>query len=179
MPNHVINIIRFINCNKETVDEIKKSVKGNEDEYFDFNKLIPMPDYIFRGNLGTEERKLYGKNNWYDWSRENWGTKWNAYDVCWREDAVDFCTAWCPVHKIVEKPSKLFPKITMFYQWADENYGYNVGSYFIKNGETFAEAFPTEGTGMAYDLSFSTWGIDPKELGLHYNAQEDTYEYKE
>ena len=34
----------------------------------DFNKVIPMPDYIFQGNLGMAEREKYGKENWYDWS---------------------------------------------------------------------------------------------------------------
>jgi hypothetical protein len=49
----------------------------------DFEKIIPPPDNLFRGNLGQPEEEYCKNNNipnWYDWNRENWGTKWNAVD---------------------------------------------------------------------------------------------------
>jgi len=60
-----------------------------------FHKLIPMPDNIFRGDLGEEERKLYGVYNWYDWSIEHWGTKWDACRAQFTPECVMFSTAWC------------------------------------------------------------------------------------
>ena len=56
--------------------------QGLESEQpIDFEKIIPPPDNLFRGNIGNDEEKYCKDNNlpnWYDWNRENWGTKWNA-----------------------------------------------------------------------------------------------------
>ena len=79
MPNDCYNSLT-IEANPETIKKILSFVKSDESA-FDFNKIIPMPDYIYDGNVGTKEKEIYGKYNWYDWSRENWGTKWNAYDI--------------------------------------------------------------------------------------------------
>jgi hypothetical protein len=74
---------------------------------FDFNKIIPMPDDIFRGNLGAEEREKYGNKNWYDWSCDNWGTKWPACDAEITEETdteihYRFLTAWDAPRPIVD-----------------------------------------------------------------------------
>lgn len=76
MPNWVTNRIVF-HGNQENIDKVLQYIKGNGSK-IDFNKIIPMPDNIYRGDLGKRERELYGSNNWYDWSVANWGTKWNA-----------------------------------------------------------------------------------------------------
>lgn len=85
MPNHIQNRVTF-DCSEEKLNEILTAIQKDSGENgnfgpgtVDFNKIIPMPDNIFKGLLGTEEKKIYGKNNWYDWSIEHWGTKWNAY----------------------------------------------------------------------------------------------------
>lgn len=177
MPNHIMNIIKF-NCDKKTVETIK-SFMTSKDKDFDFNSLIPMPDYIFRGALGADEMKMYGTDNWFNWSIDNWGTKWNSYEVSWETNSVKFLTAWSPVPKIVKELSKWFPKVKMSYQWADEDWGYNVGAFSVKDGETSEERSPVGGTGDAYRLAFSVWDIEPSDCGLHYNKKKDTYEYRE
>lgn len=75
MPNHITNIIEIKNASMEHLDEILEAIKVDEIGIgsVDFNKIIPMPDNIYRGNLGSEEFKKYGENNWYDWSIKNWG----------------------------------------------------------------------------------------------------------
>lgn len=60
MPNWILN---KISANKDYDEIIDKLTTDNE---VDFNNIIPMPDNIYRGNLGPKERKLYGENNWYD-----------------------------------------------------------------------------------------------------------------
>lgn len=81
MPNHVENRLTF-DCSRERLQEILTAVSRDQDKEvdgkfgvgtFDFEKVIPMPEDIYRGNLGSAERELYGKKNWYDWSVWNWG----------------------------------------------------------------------------------------------------------
>ena len=99
MPNWTANNVLFVGKRKQ-LETLKTMLKSNEND-FDFNNIIPMPKNIFRGNLGREEEEKYGKNNWYDWSIENWGTKWNSVGT--RVELKDgslyytFDTAWdCP-----------------------------------------------------------------------------------
>ena len=99
MPNWTANNVLFVGKKKQ-LKTLKTMLKSNEND-FDFNNIIPMPKNIFRGNLGREEEEKYGKNNWYDWSIENWGTKWNSVGT--RVELKDgslyytFDTAWdCP-----------------------------------------------------------------------------------
>ena len=84
MPNWVTNKITLLGKDKEN-KEILTFIKGKERKAFiDFGKIIPMPDYISKKKLSTEEflvNKKIRKNNWYDWSIENWGTKWNANTI--------------------------------------------------------------------------------------------------
>ena len=135
MPNHVANKIQF-NGKQANIDKVLELIKGkHEGQYIDFEKIIPMPENIFRGNLGLEEEKLYGKNNWYDWSIEHWGTKWNAYDIgLGMEDddnVITFNTAWsCPL-PVLDTLAEICYKHDVFFtgKWADEDCGCNVGIF--------------------------------------------------
>ena len=132
MPNYVINKI-FIQARPETAQAIINAV-CNEKGEMDFEKIIPMPDYIFRGDLGQKEREKYGKNNWYDWSVENWDTKWNAWDSYSTNRHIVFCTAWSAPTKVIRQLSEMYPKVRFVHSWADEDLGYNLGSVTYKNG---------------------------------------------
>ena len=100
MPNWTENNVLFVGKKKQL--ETLKTMLKSKDNDFDFNNIIPMPKNIFRGNLGREEEEKYGKNNWYHWSIENWGTKWNACNTEIVDDTGNllyyrFETAWdCP-----------------------------------------------------------------------------------
>ena len=99
MPNWTENNVLFVGKKKQL--ETLKTMLKSKDNDFDFNNIVPMPKNIFRGNLGREEEEKYGKNNWYHWSIDNWGTKWNSVDTTVEENggtlSYNFMTAWdCP-----------------------------------------------------------------------------------
>jgi len=99
MPNWTENNVLFVGKKKQL--ETLKTMLKSKDNDFDFNNIVPMPKNIYRGLLGREEEEKYGDNNWYRWSIDNWGTKWNAVGT--RVELKDgslyytFDTAWdCP-----------------------------------------------------------------------------------
>lgn len=131
MPNHITNRIEF-HGEQSNIDKVLELIKG-EEECIDFNKIVPMPDNIFRGNVGAKERELYGTNNWYDWSIANWGTKWNAYysSVDAANNAITFDTAWsCPIY-VLAALAKMCHEYGVEFEgkWADEDCGCNVGTF--------------------------------------------------
>ena len=70
MPNWTRNELIVQADDPKDLKDFKKKVFTKDEEgkiKFDFEKIIPMPENIFRGNLGNEEREQYGDNNWYDW----------------------------------------------------------------------------------------------------------------
>lgn len=81
MANYVTNIITFNDAPIERLNQILEAIKNDEEGVgtIDFNKIIPMPDNVFKGDIGHNEREEYGENNWMDWSTRNWGSKWNAF----------------------------------------------------------------------------------------------------
>ena len=99
MPNWTANNVLFVG-ERARLETLKDMLKSKDND-FDFNNIVPMPKNIYRGSLGTVEEENYGQNNWYHWSIDNWGTKWNAVDT--RVELNDeslyytFDTAWdCP-----------------------------------------------------------------------------------
>lgn len=124
----------------------------------------------------------YGFSTWYEWSIENWGTKWNAYD-CKRADAktdtLRFLTAWSSVPKIITEISKKFQNQKIYYRWADEDIGYNVGEEVFKNGEIISINCPEQGSRQAYEMSAAIMNIDLAEMGFVFSADRNTYIFDE
>lgn len=148
MPNHVTNII---NADKAVLDALT-----GENGEVDFNSVIPMPDNIFRGNLGLKERTEHGANNWYDWSVNNWGTKWNAYSIQRVDDqTISFETAWAHPLPVIKALSQKFPDYVLTVDYADEDLGYNFGAYTMRNGET-TNNFAAFEEGSTEALDFAT-----------------------
>ena len=68
MPNHIYNVVTF-DCPHERASEILQAVEmeGCALGSIDFEKLIPMPDDVYRGALGMKEMERYpGDKNWYN-----------------------------------------------------------------------------------------------------------------
>jgi hypothetical protein len=137
MPNWVYNNVSVIG-KKKRVEEFRKKhftkdeIRGVE---FDFETLVPMPETVFRGNLGTQEREKYGNNNWYDWSVKHWGTKWNASNTQFHSDDVRktgrsyslefmFETAWALPEPIYTKIAEMYPDLSIVVDYSEEGMGF-------------------------------------------------------
>ena len=153
MPNWTENTLVVQATTKKEIDDFLDEVIV--DEEFDFNTIIRMPHELSEGLglagscLQGEDRlkstmilndgvyvpkdiktrkswiKKFGADNWYRWSCDNWGTKWNAcrtkiervYD---EEVTIVFETAWCTPSPIIKKLKKTFKDLNISGGWIDE-----------------------------------------------------------
>lgn len=187
MPNHVTNRLTILGT-KEEINEVLEFIKlENSPENkisgigtIDFNKITPMPKWVFQGDLSSADEEKYGAENcWYEWSTENWGTKWNAYsqpDDRNTENTIYFQTAWSGVPKLIEKLAWIFPNVTLEYAYADEDFGHNVASYTFKDTDV-SSFVPDGGSKSAYELAMSICGYEPYDVDMVYNEEIDNYVY--
>lgn len=181
MPNHITTRIK-ITGDPEAVKRVLNKIKNDEFGMgtIDFEKIIPMPKNIFKGNLGVRERELYGNNNWYDWSIANWGTKWNAYGFdpntdYSKEKELKFLTAWSAPHPVIAKLSEMFPSVKLEHEWADEDIGMNCGRHVYYDGERIEEYYPKSEMDRL-EFAASVLDIQLEEAcGLYLNASETEY----
>lgn len=118
MPNHVTTILTVSGDGAQKL-AMFEAIKNDEIGLgsLDFNKVIPMPENIFRGNLGQEERAKYGSANWYDWSIANWGTKWNSYGYSdgtpkgFDGSTIEFQTAWSCATPVIAALAEKYPDL--------------------------------------------------------------------
>ena len=111
---------------KEFTDTLGEEDANNVRSDFSFHQTVPMPEECSRGMLPAG----YSGPNWYDWSIENWGTKWDACEVDCEADGIQshvqnaidrdleetvidigFDTAWSPPFEWMEKASEKFPEL--------------------------------------------------------------------
>ena len=120
MPNHVESLLTLQGPSKELKRFLEvaagESIKATqlkkdlnlEHKLFDFESFIPL------------HKNIQGI--------ENWGTKWNAYDVAIEKGLtykkpyvkISFQTAWSSVPKVIKKISKMFPEFSIKYAYLDE-----------------------------------------------------------
>lgn len=183
MPNYVVNKIK-IKGNKEEIDKLLNFIKADDGFCIDFNKIIPMPKWVYHGNLSRKEEEKYGEENcWYEWSIKNWGTKWNAFEAddsyyfklphTKEENTIFFETAWNGVPKLISKLGFIFPTLTIEYYWYDEDFGSNVGHITIQDTDV-KEYIPKNRSKEAFDLACEISNMTLKEHGYNEN-----YEYDE
>lgn len=127
MPNWCDNMVTLRNADKSKVDALAASLEG-EDKAF-LNHLRPNPT-----------------GEWdYNWSIENWGTKWEAGIIDWerRDDNevwVSFDSAWCPP--------------TVIYEYLVEE-GWEVEAIYHESGCAFIGQFTTDGGDDYYEYDLS------------------------
>lgn len=140
------------------------------------------PDLLSFGEQLYNNVQKYGAADWYSWSIRNWGSKWNSYgydDLDYRGagNEIGFYTAWSRVEPIMERLSQMFPDAEFFYQWADEDFGCNVGQQTWKNGEITDEFIPDHLSAQAYELAAAIMTIDLENSGYQYSEEDKTYHY--
>ena len=133
------------------------------------------PDELIRaGRQAVNNFMVYGSTTWYEWSLENWGTKWNSYDSEKTEDGLVFSTAWSAPHPVIEEMSARFPEVLFRHEWADEDIGNNCGRREYLAGEC-VEDYEPRTVKDAVEFSTGVWGDTPEDYGLTLNASETDY----
>ena len=110
-------------------------------------------DTFFRGYFNVQR---YGWKDWYDWSIENWGTKWNACDVHVDDEnqVIEFETAWSMPDGVLKEVCKYTP---LRVEYADENMGSNCGIedyYLDEDGNPTVTIVMNE----SIELAAECWG---------------------
>lgn len=121
----------------------------------------------------------HGHAYWYDWAIANWGTKWNAYSQNYDEsspETITFQTAWSGVPELIRLLSEKFRDVTVFYKYADEDTGSNVGQMVFNAGSKISDTSPESGSNAAYELAFE---LDPDEKQSYRMNSSGQYEYDE
>ncbi len=172
MPNHVKNILTITGKKKE-LNSLKNFVHDKENKnLFSLNNILPMPPEDELDNV-----HLNVMPKWYNWRVENWGTKWDAYEV--EMTRVDdktlnyiFLTAWAsPIYALVALSEK-YPNLEFKLMFADEDIGNNCGYLQIVGGDIVQEDYPDDADGD--ELALDVW-----DLHDQYEFVDGEYRYKE
>lgn len=133
-------------------------------------------DYLARGEVVYSNYKKYGAKTWYDWCIENWGTKWNAYEVKFDGTCkLTFQTAWAMPEPILKALTAKYPDADFTWTWADEDTGSNCGVAIHTKG-TCVIFTPENQSNIAYKLYIKCWGEsqclgkDEKGNYFHYDC---------
>jgi hypothetical protein len=112
MPNWCNNILTIREPSTELVEYLKT-------EGFSFDKIKPMPPELKEGD------------GWYDWTVENWGTKWDLDENPLMPDSFQdkeilfgFDTAWSPPMGAIEALSEKFPDDHFLLQYLEMGMGF-------------------------------------------------------
>ena len=152
MPNNTDVRVYIDHTSKKRIDDME-TIFSND---YPFDKIIPMPDDIIRGNLTMEQRELSKGRNWYDWCVANWNTKWDAYNVIVHRLSdtslyVTMETAWSP-------PIPIFQKLLEL--------GFEVSAYYLDEGYNYVGQFEC-GEDFCYEVDYDT----PYNLIEEFNIQ--------
>lgn len=134
MPNWCSNTL-LVSGDPERIKQFIEEQKGVDYDHegtptgetaLTFENVVPMPEHL----RGTKAPSDDGSMTWYDWSVENWGTKW---DACYSqishnpgENVVEymFDTAWSPPVDWYEKVIEAYPDLDFTLDWEEGGMGF-------------------------------------------------------
>lgn len=166
MPNHVINELIFRNLTTDQQDAIIADT-CDKDGHVDFSILVPIPLNIWLGNSGSEHEKAF-RRTWFDWNRDNWGTKWNAYShkPTERDEAVlilRFETAWAPPYPWLAAVMNKH-QVSFDHNWLDEGATIGRSGKFDMQGQFGRKWMETDATDEVHrHLHKLHWGVESFE----------------
>jgi len=153
--------------NKTIVEGPKDEIESLINDQFDFNKIYPIPE--------SE------KENWYNWSLENWGVKWNRDSVeiknfNSKEENIytvtfQYNTAWGPALKILDH--------------LQNQHNIKIKSYYCEEGPSFVglwengQNYHYELAGFEENKTFFEKDSVGIELEREFNILEKEYEEQE
>lgn len=130
MPNDCENTLHVFGDPKD----VKKAFAymGTAKSPLDFNRVIPYPkEYAkkdaefeklgwdgFKAKYGADAKDGYNSGG-YGWRIQNWGTKWNAYDVTRKDNGIHFTTAWGPCEPVISKIHEANPNVMLRYEYKE------------------------------------------------------------
>ena len=156
---------------EEVVEFIKNDNGNKDEQIFDFNTILPSPkifneqderlkdfwqshgfdfdnkeDIMIRGWKYCQDNNLIPPESGFnsggrEWRNDNWGTRWNAYDVVLdltKPGIVeyDFITTWTPPEPVVVALGNRFPNLFFRLYYRDLYFSWH-GELVMKNGEVF------------------------------------------
>ena len=148
----------------------------------DFNKIEPMPPWVFAGELSPEAEQQYGAENcWKQWCLSHWGCSRNALHPERSSDEYDggdtilFFTEDNDIREFMRKLSLVFKSVRFDYMWADEETGKNAGLISFHDGIGNPRILPEAYSREAYEITFDALGTTATEHGLI--SDNNTYIY--
>lgn len=142
------------------VEELKKTYRKDLEEVLELGRRIFV------------NKQKYGYSDWYDWSCDNWGTKWNACNTEINGNTVYFNTDWKPPIPVIEKLARLHSECEIEFSYAEKQPGTLCGYYVFRNGEVVTGRSYQDESKEAFDLHFVLWGGKEK---FTYLPKEKTY----
>ena len=149
MPNWCNNSFELVGP-KEKIREFESFLEQNNGkDWFDF--FLPCPQELKDvGNVSFHEKsnetlvEKYGHGDWYSWSIENWGCKWNCDANDWTVEDYDeenlsirfwFDSPWGPPIALYEKISEM-EELTVFGNYHEEGMAF-VGKFEYGSNDSY------------------------------------------
>ncbi len=142
------------NISKDKINEVFKSLNlFHNDIYKDTRFLNVVKDYGLKKNKLEYQKSIelakkyvsnyekYGHADWYEWSCDKWGTKWDLSRFHHNEDTMVYETAWGFAGNVILELSKKYPNECFLCKFADEGNQENSGVVEIENGEVVDERY--------------------------------------
>lgn len=163
MPNWCNNTLTISHEDADVIDNLMAQVRADGDGRL-FQHIKPMPEEL-RDTTSPSDSP-----NWYDWSCQNWGTKWDACHMSWNQldehtVAFDFDTAWSPPFGVYEELAEQ---------------GFEVEAYYVEYGVMFAGEWHCDADGdITDDFSDDISEYVPQGVDEVFNVTEQLAEWAE